>query len=218
MAKFTMELREIISTFGEEEVKAWFSQYDLADYLTSNEIAVINERGTFDKEVLASRIIEHYYTREIGTDSPGQFMLFIKDRLHEVMETYAHVIYSTALKYDPMATDEHEESYTGTTDNTVNSSSNASGSSLNVQSDTPQGQISKSAILNGDYASATSANESDNTSNDTSVSEGSQEYKRLSKGRSGVSGSRMLEDYRNSIRAVYSEIVYQMEPLFMGIY
>ena len=127
MAKFTMELREIISTFGEEEVKSWFSQYSLDDYLTSNEIALINERGTFDKEVLASRIIEHYYTREIGTDAIGQFMLFVKDKMHEVMETYAHVIYSTALKFDPLATDEHTESYVGSNDNVVNATTDSNG-------------------------------------------------------------------------------------------
>lgn len=218
MAKFTMELREIISTFGEEEVKSWFSQYSLDDYLTSNEIALINERGTFDKEVLASRIIEHYYTREIGTDAIGQFMLFVKDKMHEVMETYAHVIYSTALKFDPLATDEHTESYVGSNDNVVNATTNSNGSSLNIQSDTPQGQISKEKILDGSYASSTSASESEDSSSNTSTSEGKQNYSRKSTGRSGVSGSQMIEDYRRSIRAIYTDIVYELEPLFMGIY
>ena len=34
MARYTMELREMISTFGEDEVKSWFMDYDLSDYLT----------------------------------------------------------------------------------------------------------------------------------------------------------------------------------------
>ena len=45
MAKYTMELREIISTFGEDEVKSWFMDYELSDYLTPDEIKVIEEKN-----------------------------------------------------------------------------------------------------------------------------------------------------------------------------
>lgn len=87
MAKFTMEIRELISTFGEDEVKGWFSDYELSDFLTPEEIAVITERGTWSKEKLCKRIIDHYFTREIGTDAIGQFILFAKDKMNEIMET-----------------------------------------------------------------------------------------------------------------------------------
>ena len=53
MAKFTMEIRELISTFGKDEVKSWFLDYDLSDYLTPEEITVINSRGVWNKEQLA---------------------------------------------------------------------------------------------------------------------------------------------------------------------
>lgn len=56
MAKYTMEIRELISTFGEDEVKSWFSDYELSDFLTDEEIAVINERDTWSKEKLCKRI------------------------------------------------------------------------------------------------------------------------------------------------------------------
>ena len=98
MSKYTMELREIISTFGEDEVKRWFSDYELTDYLTPEEIQVIEEKGVWNKDKLAERIIEHFYTREIGTDAIGQFMMFVKDKLHEVMETYVPIIYSASIK------------------------------------------------------------------------------------------------------------------------
>lgn len=45
---------------------------------------------------------------------------------------------------------------------TSNSASYTNGSSLNVESDTPQGQISKDEILQGKYASKTGANENSN--------------------------------------------------------
>ena len=215
-----METRELISTFGEDEVKSWFSDYELSDYLTPEEIKVIEDRGTWSKEQLAKRIIDHYYTREIGTDAIGQFILFAKDKMAEVMETYAPLIYSAAIKFDPLVNVDYTESYAGTSDTTSNSTSNSTGSGLTVNSDTPQGQISKSAILSGSYASSTGANETENQVNDTSRNNGSQTYSKTVKGNSGVSATAqaLVQQYRDYIRALNTEIVYELEPLFMGIY
>ena len=220
MSKYTMETRELISTFGEDEVKSWFSDYELSDYLTPEEIKVIEDRGTWSKEQLAKRIIDHYYTREIGTDAIGQFILFAKDKMAEVMETYAPLIYSAAIKFDPLVNVDYTESYAGTSDTTSNSTSNSTGSGLTVNSDTPQGQISKSAILSGSYASSTGANETENQVNDTSRNNGSQTYSKTVKGNSGVSATAqaLVQQYRDYIRALNTEIVYELEPLFMGIY
>lgn len=194
--------------------------YNLSDYLTPKEIEVINERGVWSKEQLAERIIEHYYTREIGTDAIGQFILFAKDKMHEVMETYAPLIYSAAIKFDPLVNVDWSETYTGNTDSVSNSTSNSTGSGLTVNSDTPQGQISKSAILGGSYASSTGANETENSVSDNSSNNGSQTYVKTMKGNSGVSATAqaLIQQYRDYIRALNTEIVYELEPLFMGIY
>ena len=220
MAKYTMELRELISTFGEDEVKSWFSQYELSDYLTPDEIAVVNERGIWDKEKLAQRIIEHYYTREIGTDAIGQFMLFAKDKMREVMETYAPLIYSAAIKFDPLVNVDWTESYDSSSSGNSNSQSQSTGSGLTVNSDTPQGQISKSAILGGNYASSTGANETENSVSDSSSNSGTENYTKRMKGNSGVSATAqaLIQQYRDYIRALNTEIVYELEPLFMGLY
>lgn len=220
MSKYTMELREIVSTFGRDEVKNWFSDYELSDYLTSEEIAVIDERGVWNKDQLAERIIDHFFTREIGTDAIGQFKLFIKDKMRETMETYIPIIYSASIKYDPLVNVNYSETYTGTTGTSSNSTSNSSNSGLTVNSDTPQGQINKNEILQGKYASSTGANETENSVNDSSSSNGNEEYVKTIKGNSGVSATsqKMIEQYRNVIRAVNTEIIYELEPLFIGLY
>ncbi|MBO7732250.1 MAG: hypothetical protein J6S67_06850 [Methanobrevibacter sp.] len=220
MSKYTMEIRELVSTFSEDEVKGWFMDYELSDFLTEEEIQVINERGTWNKDKLAKRIIDHYYTREIGTDAIGQFILFARDKMNEIMETYAPLIYSASIKYDPLVNVNFTEEYKGTTGNTSTSTSNAKGSSLNVNSDTPQGQINKNDILQGKYASSTSANESDNNVNGQTTDNGSQDYIKTTKGNSGVSATSqaMIKQYREIIRAINTEIVYELEPLFMGLY
>lgn len=215
-----MEIRELISTFGEDEVKSYFMNYELSDYLTSEEIQVINSRGVWSKEQLANRIIEHYYTREIGTDAIGQFILFAKDKMHEIMETYAPLIYSASIKYDPLVNVDYTETYSGTSDSSSNSSSTSNGSGLTVNSDTPQGQINKSEILQGKFASSTGANETENSVEDTSSNSGNQNYTKTMRGNSGVSATaqKMILQYRENIRALNTEIVYELDPLFMGIY
>lgn len=231
-----MELRELISTFGEEEVKSWFSQYELSDYLTEEQIDVINEKGVWSKEQLETRIINHFYTREIGTDAIGQFIMFAKDKMAEIMETYVPLIYTASIKFDPLVNVDFTETYSGSTSNSENgttsgnstSSSSTNNSGLTVNSDTPQGQISKSAILGGSYASSTGANESTGSVNDTSsnsgtsssTGSGTQSYTKKTKGNSGVSATaqKMIEQTRDIIRAINTEIVYELEPLFMGLY
>ena len=224
MARYTMEIREMISMFGEDEVKKWFMDYNLSDYLTNEEIQVINDRGVWSKEQLSERIINHFMLREIGADAPGAFILMTKDLMSEVMETYAPLIYSASIKYDPLVNVNFTETYDRTSDNTsqAKSTSNSENSGLNVNSDTPQGQISKSAILGGSYASSTNANESEsNVSDQTDTTgSGSEHYTRTTKGNSGISATaqKMIEQYRDNIRAINTEIVYALEPLFMAIY
>ena len=224
MARYTFELREIVSTFGKDEVKSWLMDYDLHDYLTDEEIQVIENKNTWSKEKLAERIINHFFLREVGQDSIGAFRLMLKDTLDEIMETYAPLIYSASIKYDPLV----NVNFTVTTDrNTAgtgntNTSRSSSNSGLTVNSDTPQGQINKANILNGTYASSTSANENNDeeTGSTQSIDSGTEHSEVLTKGNSGVSATSqaMIQQYRDIIRALNTEIVYQLEPLFMGIY
>lgn len=220
MAKYTYEIRELVSTFGRDEIKNWFKDYELADFLTPEEIDVVNQRGTWDKDKLAERIIDHYYTREIGTDAIGQFILFAKDKMNEIMETYAQLIYSAAIKFDPLVNVDYKETYSGSSDSNSSSNSQSNGSGLTVNSDTPQGQINKNSILNGSYASSTGANETENTMTDSSRNQGTEDYVKTMKGNSGVSATAqaLIKQYRDYIRALNTEIVYELEPLFMGLY
>lgn len=220
MSKYTFELREVISTFGKDEVKSWFMDYELSDYLTNDEINVINERGVWSKEQLADRIIDHYFLREVGTDSIGSFKLYLRDSLREIMESYAPIIYSASIKYDPLTNVDYSETYIATSGAKSKSSSTGSGSGLTVSSDTPQGRINKADILQGKYASSTGASENENKSDGTSESDGHEEYTRKMKGNSGAltTSQALIKQYRDVIRAVNTEIVYELAPLFMGIF
>ena len=204
MSKYTIELRNVIMIYGEETVKGWFMDYDLTDYLTPDQIETIETAGLWTKEKLANKIVNHFYMREIGLETPALFKLKLKSMMDEIMEEYLPVIYSTAIKYDPLVNVDYTETYVGSDSN--------NGSSLSVNSDTPQGEISKTEILAGKYASSTGASEATNTNN--------QNYTKNVKGNSGVSATaqRMIMQYRENIRTTTKDIIEKLEPLFMGIY
>ena len=212
MARYTVQLRKIIETVGRDEVKSWFMDYELSHYLTADEIAVINARGTWTKERLADKILDHYYMREIGAETVALFKHYAKVAMREIMEEKLPLIYSAAIKYDPLVNVDYTESYSGA------SSGNSTGSStgLTLNSDTPQGKVKKSEVLNGEYVSSTTGNEV----NDTNTTSGSEEYTKKVKGNSGVSATaqRMVQQYRDNIVMIDRDIIEDLADIFMVIY
>ena len=235
MAKYTMELRELFTPckfnpplYTKEEIENWFKDYNLEDYLTQNQISVIEETGLWNKNKLASKIVNHYYMREIGFETIALFKHYAKITMNEIMEKYLPLIYSSAIQYDPLVNVDYTETFERnkdiTSEGTSTSTSSSNTSGLNVSSDTPQGQINKTNILNGSYASETSASEGNSSIKDTSSSEGSgneeENYLKHVKGNSGVSATaqKMIQQYRENIIAIDNEIIKELQILFMGLY
>lgn len=224
MAKYSIELRKICETLGEDEVRSWFMDYDLSNYLTAEEIAVIESRGTWNKQRLAQKIIDHYYMDEIGVETVALFKRRVKVAMQEIMEEKLPLIYSAAIAYDPLVNVDYTETYSGTTSMESESSGSASSSSsgLTVSSDTPQGQISKSDILNGTYASSTSADEieDESSSSSTGSNNGTNDYTKRVRGNSGISATaqKMVQQYRENIIMIDRDIINDLAKLFMAIY
>ena len=208
MSRYTTELRIIVQNTSLDEVEGWFKDYELSDYLTAQEIAIINDRGTWTKDKLASLIVQHYWMREIGLETVELFKHQAKVAMAEIMEEKALLIYSASLQYDPLVNVDFTETYT------ENTSQDGNADGLNVNSDTPQGQISKSSILAGNYATSTGASEG------TSHSEGTQTYTRKQKGNSGAltTAQALVRDYRKTIIMINRDIIKDLSPLFMNIY
>ena len=223
MSKYTMELRELFTPikynpplYTKAQVEGFFKDYQLTDYLTSDQIDVIEEAGIWSKDKLAEKIVNHYFMREIGQETIGLFKHYAKVTMDEIMEEYLPLIYSSSIEYDPLINVNYSEQFYRSA--SVDSSGSSNSSGLGVLSDTPQGQISKTAILQGAYASSTNANE--NAVSSSSGSDTSENYTKTIRGNSGVSATsqKMIEQYRNNIRAIDREIIEKLEPLFMGLY
>ena len=223
MSKYTMELRELFTPikfnpplYTKSQVEGFFEDYELTDFLTTEQISVISNAGIWSKDKLAKKIVDHYYMREIGQETIGLFKHYAKVSMQEIMEEYLPIIYSASIQYDPLINVNYSEQFYRTA--SVDSSGSSNSSGLGVASDTPQGQISKTAILAGAYASSTSANE--NAVSSSSGSDTSENYTKTIRGNSGVSATsqKMIEQYRDNIRAIDREIIEKLEPLFMGLY
>ena len=232
MASYTMELRKVIEYFGREEVENWFKDYDLSHYLTPTQIEQITKFNVWSKDRRATKIVDNYYMREIGFETPALFKHYAKIEMKKIMERYLPKIYSNFLEYDPLSNVDFTETYTreisGETANSgsSNSTSQNNSSGLNVNSDTPQGQISKQNILTGSYASQTNASETeseiqDNTSTENQGTSNTIEtFTRHEEGDNGViiTNQRLVKEYREIIVAIDEEIINELNCLFMGIY
>ena len=265
MSRYTMQLRAVEKLYGHDELLSWFKDYDMADYLTTEQMNLIAERlPNWSKDKLAQKCIDKYYMREIGFETPYLFKHMLKVRLDEIMQIKLPYLYSLAIEYNPLVNVDYEEKYTkniegtntGTSNNTeattegvtsngsvdTTATNNTTSSNLEVNSDTPQGQISKQGILAGDYATSTSAGESETNSTSTGNTtdtnnvdrnidrnlNGSynqndtkeETFTRTMRGNSGVmtTAQKLIEQYRKIVIAVDKEIIDELDDLFFGLF
>ena len=216
MAKYTMELRKVIDLYGRDTVESWFKDYNLSYYLRPNEIESIQDANIWSKDRLASKICDHYFMREIGLETPALFKHYAKVYMQEIMEEKLPLIYSASINYDVLVNVDYTETYERDIESIGESTNNASG--LSVSSETPQGQIKKSAVLAGAYASATGASETESSSNDNNTT--NESYVKKIKGNTGSlsTSQKLIEQYRQNIIAIDREIIEELDKLFMGLY
>ena len=209
MAKYTTNFYSLMNMgiYTREDLKSWFTDYELSDYLTDEEIDVINTRGTWNKDKLADKIIDEYLFKDFGVETPAMFKHYAKIKMKNIMESKLPMIYSSAIKYNPLVNIDMTETYTSSSRGNVDSSG------LSVNSDTPQGEINKSSILSGSYASNTGADEN------TSSSSGTMDYTKKTVGNQGIyiTNQRLIKEYRDNIRAIDYEIIKELKELFIGL-
>ena len=232
MAKYTIELRKVCDFYTREEVEKWFKSYELTDFLTPEQIEIITNANIWNKDKLAKKIVDHYFMREIGFESPALFSHYAKVTMQELMEEKLPLIYSSSIKYDPLInvdyteTFEREQEGTASNNGESNSNSNSNSESININNQTPQTRITKQDLETGAYANNVAQSDNNSNINDktTTKNDGSsksnESYKKQIKGNSGVSATaqKMIEQYRQNIIAIDRDIIQELNILFMGLY
>lgn len=103
MSKYTTEVRFICENY------AGLSESE--GYDSVNDIIEKARRQVFDFEwpiydasyrsILETKILKHYYTREIGFETVGLWKLWLDKRLNEIMPYYNQLYKSTLLEFNP---------------------------------------------------------------------------------------------------------------------
>lgn len=146
--KVTLELREMVNS----GVNIW--DFDYPSYYKGEE-----------KKAFEQKVIDHFYFRQIGMETPGRWLHYFRTRVREIMPYYLQMYWSAELMAnveDPFEAYNLKEEYTRTHSNkggtTGTSSTESDGESektmtgdhtkeseahdVRKHSDTPQGSIS----------------------------------------------------------------------------
>lgn len=170
------------------------------------------------KVELETKIIKHYFMREIGFDSWGRFKLALNERLNMMMPYFNDLYKSIELQGDnPLSNNEITEvkKSTSSTENTGSATSNDTTTSKQVFEDTPTSELG-----NEDYATNITKNnlESNNESTNQGSSKGTDDMIRTINGLSNYSKQEMIARYRENIINVDEAIVNELYDLFLLIY
>ena len=104
MSKYTTEVRFICESITGHEDSVGF---DDVDSVISDALPLIFdfEFPIFDeayRSVLETKILRHYYTREIGLETYGLWKLKLQTKLNEIMPYYNKLYETELFKYNPL--------------------------------------------------------------------------------------------------------------------
>lgn len=228
MSKYTTELRYICET--EAGLSESVGQTKIKDVIAKAIPKIFDfDFPIFDesyRNVLETKILKHYYTREIGLETYGLWKLKLDTKLNEIMPFYNQLYKSALLEFNPLYEVDYSKTgnrdSSGTRDNTENnnesynesidyneshdeSTTNSNDGTLtkgttttttNYYSDTPQGAISN--VIDGTYLTNATYNVVGNTGSDNTSNSGSVDSDSSSKSKNETDGNRRGSKSSNS--------------------
>lgn len=222
----TIELREIVGA----GVNIWDFEYP-SFY-----------KGT-QKAAFEQKVLDHFWTRQIGQETVGRFLLYFRRTVREIMPYYIQRYESEVLIQDPEIRpldnynmiEEYESERSESGSVTGQSSSSESGSSetggANVHSDTPQSSLAIPISTGGSFTLthatdveqnrglANSEAESTGSSSTESTGAGTEKHKLTRRGNIGVTTyAQLLEGYRETFLNIDMEVINELESCFLGVY
>ena len=242
MSKYTTELRFICESKAGLSNSVGFNQID--DVISNSWNKIFDNFPIFDesyRSVLCSKILKHYYTREISAETVGLWQLWLNTRMGEIMPYYNKLYESALLEFDPFKDTNYSRNHGGTftgdtrrngrsdvsVDNSV--TSNGTSNSKNLFSDTPQGAITN--IENESYlTNATLIKDTDNNTTKTDGNSTTQNtettgitntdnwIETIVGKQSTVSYSKLLQEFRDTFLNIDVMIINDLSDLFMNLW
>ena len=223
MSKYTTEVRFICETFsGLDESKGCFNINEIIEQSRSKIFSF--DYPIFDEKyrgVLETKILKHYYTREIGLETVGLWIHKLDVKMNEIMPYYNQLYKSCLLEFNPFYNTDFTTKRDIKTNEKGNSKdeTNTTTKEWELYSDTPQGSVTN--LENETYLTNATKNTGDgNTLNkgETNV-DNVQDYLETVKGKvGGENYSSLLEQYRKTFLNIDMMIIDELSDLFMNIW
>lgn len=227
MSKYTTEVRYICEQKAGLGESVGFDQIDKV--LTKSWDKIFTTKCEFFdnnyRQVVCKKILKHYYTREIGTETVGLWMLWMNRRLEEIMPFYNQLYRSAQLEFNPF----HDVDYyregnrqnDGTSETTGTSKNTQDNVSRDLYSETPQGALNgvESETYLTDARKVMQDNETNNEYADNNTTNTTEDYLEHVYGKMGtVNYSKMLNEYRTTLLNIDMQIIEEFSDLFMGLW
>lgn len=197
MSKYTTEVRYICESLAERETSGGYS--DINEIIEKARVKIFDfDFPIYDESyraVLETKILKHFYFREIGLETFSQWKFYLDTRLNEIMPYYNQLYKSTLLEFNPLfdtdITTDHKtnlshdettsraDTYTSTRTDNLSEDSTATSENTNQNShtghttdmfsDTPQGELTD--VIDGKYLTQASVGDSMYTTDDVAHTE-----------------------------------------------
>lgn len=247
MSKYTTEVRFVCESMSGLESSTGADKVDEVISKSWNKIFTSKVK-MFDenyREVICSKILKHYYLREIGCETVGIWLLWMNTKLEEIMPYYNKLYESELIKFNPMydvdwnrkGNKTGNESGSGSRSTSGNNSgtNTQSGTSSNTRkdlySDTPQGALtgveSETYLTNARKVSdsgetgvngSTSGSYEDSESSSNKVDTTEDYVESVSGKQGGSSYSKLLNEFRETFLNIDMQVIEEFEEMFMGMW
>ena len=235
MSKYTTEVRFIC----EEMARLNFSKgcNDVDEIIKNSWNKIFTTKTEFFEEnyrqILCSKILKHYYLREICSETVGIWKLWMNERLENIMPYYNQMYKSQMLEFDPFHDVDLTRTHVGeeqknenlTRDNKININTSYNSTNINLFSATPQGAITN--LENESYLTdARKITDTGSCSNDEVRNEDENinmnrddKYLETVKGKQGTENySSLLLKYRETFLNIDNMVIEEFSDLFFGLW
>lgn len=235
MSKYTTEVRFICEQKAGLDESEGFSTVD--DIIANSWNKIFTTKCKFFDEnyrhIICSKILKHFYLREIGAETVGIWQLWLNTRLEEIMPYYNQLYESAKLEFNPFndvdLTRKHLLNFDGKTNTkdsgTRNTNTNDNGTTYRLFSDTPQGALT--GVDNENYLTdatkttnndETNTNESTNSSGTTDTTN-TEDYIETIVGKQGTENySSLLQKFRDTFLNIDLMVIEEFNDLFLNLW
>lgn len=219
MSKYTTEVRYICESYAGVEESVGYGDIDSIIEKSIEKVFDFNF-PIFDesyRKVLQTKILKHYWTREIGGESVGLWKHWLNTRLNEIMPYYNKLYEIESFKFNPLHDTDITRTHKGSGKNTGNAQSSTNGEMWDKVSDTPQGSVQ--GLEEDEYLTKATKNTNKNISQNNTEVNTTDEYVEKVTGKQGTASySSLIKGYRDILMNIDMKIINELSDLFMNIW